>query len=218
MSGKTPRRLPATKRRELEIVAAIAREAVTRHHVDSALRLIELGAERVPVIRMLAIYARLHGLRGAHAEQLAYSVLASLGNSTEIGELTAMLGDDDLTELDSESLLRVVRNRLRGRIHHDLRRWVEIATGSAQVGLLEVHLIHARRFVEELTETHTAGQACALYCDLAGVPDLLHTALTITLLDRLAARELPPRRDAIAQQKASMPLYPATGMRAKRAV
>lgn len=188
-----------------------------RHHVESAIRLIELGAERVSAIRMLSIYVRLHSVRGPMAEQLAYSVLAALGNKSAVGELAAMLGDDELSALDNESLLKVVRNRLRGRVHHDLRRWVELATGAAQMGLLEVHLRHAQRFAEELVETHTVGEACAVYSEFAAVPEALRGSLSLTLLDRIAAKELP-RRDAATQPRNGVPLYPRPAVRAKRAV
>jgi hypothetical protein len=213
---KPSRRLTLARRRQLELSAAVAREAVTQHHIASALKLIELGADRVSAIRMLDIYLRLHGITSVQAELLAFSVLAALGNTRPAGEATALLLDRDEGESEPTSLLAVVRRRLRGRVHHDLRRWVELATGAAQAGLMEIHVRHAMRFAEELVETHSVGQACALYADMAGVPRGMREPVLILLLERLAARELP--RTAAGPGDERVALYPRPSARSRRAV
>lgn len=216
-SRKPSRTLSASRRRQLEVAAAVAREAVTKYHVTSALRLIELGADRVSVTRMLDIYLRLHGLLGAQAELLAYSVLAALGNRSPDGHTAALLAGRDNVEADEPvSLLHELKRRLRGRVHHDLRRWVELATGAAQAGILEIHVSHAIRFAEDLAPSHSVAQACALYADMAGVPRSLRDSLQILLLDRLASKELPRSELRIATTD-RVALYPRPHQRPKRA-
>lgn len=218
MTSRRPtRKLTPTRRRQLEVAAAIAREAVKQHHVTSALRLIELGADRAQPTRMLDIYLRLHGLMGAHAEQLAYSVLAALGTRSADSKAAALLVGREDVEVEPTSMFQELRRRLRGRTHHELRRWVELATGAAQARLLDIHVAHATRFADELAASHSVAQACALYADMAGVPGNLRDLLQILLLDRLATRELP-RSELTGSPSERVALYPRPAARTKRAM
>lgn len=216
-SRRSSRKLTLARRRQLELAAAVAREAVTQHHVKSALRLIELGADRVTATRMLDIYMRLHGVVGAQAELLAYSVLAALGKRSPDSQVAALLVGRESVEDEPASLLHELKRRLRGRVHHDLRRWVELATGAAQARLLEIHVSHATRFADDLVESHSVAQACVLYADMAGVPAPLRDSLQILLLDRLAARELPHSALAVDPPE-RVALYPRGSGKTRRAV
>jgi hypothetical protein len=198
---KAARKLTVAQRRGLEVAAALAREAVTQFHVSSAISLIELANGRVSAVRMLEIYLRMHNVTGPKGELLAYSVLAALGHRASKGKAASLVVDgEDGAAPDSTALFRLLRMRLRGRVHHDLRRWVELATGSAQAGLIEIHVRHAVRFARELADTHSVSQACDLYVDMAGVPSTLRESLQIHLLDRLAAEELPRPYPALDPQ------------------
>ena len=193
MSGeKSARRMSVARRRELEVAAAVAREAVTQFHVTSAISLIELAAGRVSAVRMLEIYLRMHNITGPEGELLAYSVLAALGHQAARGKAASLVVDgEDPVARENSSVFRVLKSRLRGRVHHDLRRWVELATGAAQAGLIEIHTRHAVRFARDLADTHSVSQACTIYTEMAGVPAPLRDSLYIHLLDRLASEELP---------------------------
>lgn len=211
-------RLKAQKQRELQVIAAVAREAVLQLHVAHALELIDLAANRVSVLRMLAIYTRLHALAEADAEMLVNKVLAVVGQQRKGRTPLVYVEGEDENIGDTRSFVNVVRDRLKGRVLHDLRRWVELHTGSTQVALLEQHVLHAKRFVAELAETHNIGDALAIYRDLAGVPANMADALYICTLERLAAEELP-RAQAPAQpapDPAQVPLFPPRRRRAKR--
>lgn len=196
---KASRKLTAAKRRELEVAAAVARESVMQFHVTNAIRFIELADERVSAVRMLEIYLRLHRIDDAPAELLAYRVLAALGQRSSRNGIAPnyfVEGEQPGEYDNTRSLFRIVKNRLRGRVHHDLRRTVEIATGSTQVALLELHVSHALRFVQALSATHSIAEAAALYADMAGVQPMHRDTLYLFLLDRLAAEALP--RQAVA--------------------
>jgi hypothetical protein len=195
MSPRRPlQKLTLTKRRELEVAAAVALDEVMQFHVTSGLKLIELAAGRVSAGRMVDIYIRLHAVRGAQAEMLIYSILAALGQRTLNGQGASLVveGEDvDAKSADARSLWRVLRGRLRGRVHHDLRRSVELATGAVQVKLLEIHVRHAIRFARELSPTHGIAQAVEQYAVMTEVPEGMRPMLYAYVLDRLAAEELP---------------------------
>jgi hypothetical protein len=208
--SKPSRKLPPAKRRELQVAAAVAREAVLELHLNRALRLIELADQRVSAVRILSIYLRLQGLVGATAEVLANRVLAALGQRGRKGLTPSLFVEgEDESEHNERSFWRVVRDRLRGRVHDDLRRWVELHTGATQVAILDVHVRHALGFVRELAATHTIENACAVYCDLAEVPVNLGSPLYMFVLDRLATDELP-RKQKRVQADEQISLYPPT--------
>lgn len=188
---KSTRSMDAAQRRELQIAAAVAREKAMQFHVSSALRLIALAADRVSPLRMLEIHVRLHWVVGAEAELLANRVMAALGENAPAEAAKLFVAGQIEPEADTASIWRAVRSRLRGRVHHDLRRWIELAVGAAQAGLVHIHVQHAVRFAQELAETHTVAEAGALYIEMVGMPAPLQQAFHLTLLNRLAGEELP---------------------------
>jgi hypothetical protein len=216
MSTRKPsRKLAVAKRRELEVQAALAREAITSFHVNSAIALIELAADRVSAVRMLDIYLRMHRIIGPEAELLSYSVLAALGHRASKGAAASLVVEGEEAEQPERgTLLKVIRHRLRGRTHHDLRRWVELATGAAQAGMLDIHVGYAVRFARELADSHSIVQAVDLYSDMAGVPQTLRDSLYVFLLDRLASEELPRRNPKVTPPAERVSLFPQRPRRA----
>src|SRR5687767_9499752 len=109
---KSTRKLDATKRGELEIAAAVAREAVMQLHMGAATRLIELASDRVSAMRILSIYLRVHGFNEADATILSNRVLAQIGQraaKTTTPAAPSLVSDDQgEVEADSVSLLRAV--------------------------------------------------------------------------------------------------------------
>ena len=205
---KAARKLPPAKRRELQVAAAVARESILELHLNRSLRLIELADQRVSAVRILNIYLRLQGLTGAGAEMVANRVLAALGQRGRKGLTPSLFVEgEDETEAHERSFWHVVRDRLRGRVHDDLRRWVELHTGATQVALLDAHVRHAMGFVKELSETHTIEDACATYSELAEVPLNLTGPLYMFVLDRLASEELP-RKQKRTPADEQISLYP----------
>jgi hypothetical protein len=186
---KSSRRIPPAKRRELEVAAAVAREAVMQLHVSRAVKMIQLATGRVSAVRMLGIYMRLQSISGASADMLANRVLASLGHRSGKGMGASLFVEGEDAEPNQRSWLGVVRDRLRGRVHDDLRRAVELQTGATQVALLELHVRHAQRFVQELSETHPIEAACIVYAQLAEAPSDMTHMIYIMVLDRLAAED-----------------------------
>jgi hypothetical protein len=173
------------------------------------MRLIELSNNRVSVMRMLTIYTRLHNLSKMDVEALANRVLAVLGRSRKSQTPAVYVEGESENFDDRRSIVGSMRQRLRGRRLHDLRRWTELHTGSTQAALLEIHVRHALRFVHELNATHSVVEAIEVYEEMVGVPDIMTSALRIYVFDRLAAEELP--KGAIIDvnaDPAQVPLFP----------
>lgn len=190
--SSTLRSLSADMRRELEVAAAIAREAVTQLHIDRAIELMRLGDGRVATLRMLEIYIRLHALTGATGQVVANRVMATLGRHGVRG--VNAIGFEATSQepgMDDSSLFQVLRSRLRGRVNDELRRTVELHTGAAQAALLDLHVCHAREFAATLNATHSVEAACTVYREFVEVPTSLASVLYILVLDRVASDELP---------------------------
>lgn len=218
MSPRKKAKLTAEKRRELMVAAAVAHEAILQTHVMRAMRLIELSGNRVSVMRMLSIYTRLHELSKMDVEALANRVLAVLGRSRK-SQTPAMYVEGESENFDDRrSIVGSMRERMRGRRLHDLRRWTELHTGSTQAALLEIHVRHALRFVHELHESHDIFDAIGVYEDMVEVPDNMTDALRIYVMDKLAAEELPKGAviDVSSTDPAQVPLFPADRRRPKR--
>lgn len=217
MSPRKKAKLTAEKRRELMVAAAVAHEAVLQTHVARAMRLIELSNNRVSVMRMLTIYTRLHNLSKMDVEALANRVLAVLGRSRKSQTPAVYVEGESENFDDRRSIVGSMRERLRGRRLHDLRRWTELHTGSTQAALLEIHVRHALRFVHELNETHSIVEAIQVYEEMVGVPDIMTSALRIYVFDRLAAEELPKGAVIdVSADPAQVPLFPTDRRRPKR--
>jgi hypothetical protein len=201
-------KLTAEKRRELMVVAAVAREAVLQLHVARATRLIELSGNRVSVMRMISIYCRLHDLSKTDVEAVANRLLALLGKSRKAATPAVYVEGESENFDDRRSLVGSVRERMRGRRLHDLRRWTDLHTGSTQAALLEIHVRHAMRFVEELRVTHSTREAVEIYQDMVEVPSNMAEALKIYVWDRLAADELPKGTIEIVADPSQVQMFP----------
>lgn len=183
-------RLSAEKVRELQVHAAVTREAILQAHVARALKLIELSADRVSAVRMIEIYARVQQLDATVAEVVTMRLLATIGQRARKGTRPTVYIEGELDD-DARSVFGFLRDRLRGRVLHDLRRWVELHSGQTRVALLDIYVKHAMKFVEDLSETHNIHNSLEIYRDMVGVPLSMKDALHMFVLDKLATDELP---------------------------
>lgn len=194
MNPRKKARLTAEKQRELQVAAAVVREAILQAHVTRALKLIELAGDRVSALRMIEIYTRVHNLSAAESEVVAMRLLATVGQRARKGSRGPVVYVEGEDEQRAPTFVGVVRDRLRGRVLHDLRHWVDLHTGATKAALLEIYVKHSLRFIEELRSTHTIAQALMIYQDMVEVPRSMQDALHIFALDKLAASELPGGR------------------------
>ena len=208
MSPRKRPKLSAEKQRELQVAAAVARESLLQTHVTRALELIELAGNRVSVMRMLDIYSRVNSLARDEAEVVTNRVLAVIGRRKGKTETPAVYveGEDDVPS--DKRLFGTVRDRLKGRRMHELRRLVELHTGSTQAALIDIHVRHAQRVIEALADTHLIGEALLVYGELIDVPRNMTDAVSIYVLDRMADEELPRAQAHLAQDNEQVPLFP----------
>jgi hypothetical protein len=197
------RKLPVSVQRELELATAVARDAVFALHTARAEALIQLAGDRVRPPRMLEIYTRIHGLPETDAHFLTNRVLADIGRRVakvpKPPPPQSAEPSDELQEDETPSLLRQIRERLRGRMMHDLRRGVELYAGITEVALLKVHVKHAMRFVEILQPLgEPIDGALEVYKQTLGVRPGTGDMLYFFVLERIAAEQPPILAEAQA--------------------
>jgi hypothetical protein len=150
------RRLPQEVHERLHVAAAVAAEQVVEAHITAALEVVAQGADRAPVERLLDAYARIHYLEDGQHRQLRERALAALGRQP-----AAAWTERELVAPRSP-FRRLVR-RFRGRVHHDLRQWIERHTARVQLALLDLHMHHALEFVRILDGHRSATEAAEGY-------------------------------------------------------
>lgn len=196
--------IPTEVDERLRMAAAVAAEQVLDMHVAAALELVDYGADRVPVERLLDTYVRLHSLDLSQEWRVRERVVAALGR--ELGE--------DVTAprlTGSPSLLRRLARRLRGRVHHDLRDWVEVHGARLALALIDLHVRHAVTFVRILGEHGSTSDAIRYYKHALRLPATSAELVRLRVIMAMAAPAAPT--PAGPQQNAThhLPLRLADG-------
>jgi hypothetical protein len=190
------RDLSEALRRRVELAIAVAQERLLSTHVDHALRLIQLVAGKVPFENALNIYTRLLRLSDDEARVITTRALAILGEQVadspdkwpEPATPEPAPPPEDATR---RSLLTNMRQRLRGRVKDDLRRWVELAAARTEVAVLNTHVENARNFIELLDKELSAQDSVELYLDALEVRESVAEVTYYLALARIAEEELP---------------------------
>ncbi|MGH7507222.1 MAG: hypothetical protein ACRELX_16320 [Longimicrobiales bacterium] len=180
-------------RRRVELAIALAQERLLSTHVEHALKLIRLIGDQVPFENALGIYTRLLRLSDDEARVITTRALATLGeraHSEVWPELAAATEEDDRAG-SRRSFMETMRQRLRGRVRDDLRRWVELAAARTEVALLETHVENALNFVDLLEKEQPITEAVEMYLDALEVRESVAEMTYYFTLARLAERHLP---------------------------
>jgi hypothetical protein len=184
-------------RRRVELAIAVSQERLLSTHVDHALRLIQLVGEQVPFASALGIYTRMLRLSDDESRVITTRALAILGEKVvESKNPTWVEGaGEEPVEVEEEetrrSFLRNMRQRLRGRVKDDLRRWVELAAARTEVAILESHVENSINFIELLEAEQPASESVELYLDSLEVRESVAEVTYYMALARIADRELP---------------------------
>lgn len=182
-------------RRRLELAVAVAQERLLSTHVDHVLRLIQLVGDQVPFENALAIYTRLLRLSEDEARSITTRALAIIGErATETEawpELTPPIDVPQPEEEVGRSFMHQIRQRLRGRVNDDLRRWVELVAARTEVAVLNTHVENALNFTELLEKEMPLGDAVDLYMEALSVRDAIAEVAYYMTLARLAETRLP---------------------------
>jgi len=193
--------LSESMRRRVELAVAVSQERLLNTHVDHALRLIQLVGDQVPFENALTIYTRLLRLSDDEARIITTRALAALGEQAARSDIWPELVTEEPEEVAPEtgtanghrSIIRTMRQRLRGRVKDDLRRWVELAAARTEVALLDTHVENALSFVEMLGHELQTTEAVELYLEALEVRDSVAEITYYLALARLADQQLPHR-------------------------
>lgn len=187
--------LPEPLRRRLDLAVAVAQERLLTTHVDHALRLIQLVGDQVPFENALDIYTRMLRLSDDEARVITTRALAILGEqAAETAEWPDLITEErDSPDTERRSFMQGMRERLRGRVNDDLRRWVELSAATTEVAVLETHVRNAVNFVDLLKEEQPLGEAVEMYLEALEVRDSVAEMAYYITLSRLAEEFLPSR-------------------------
>lgn len=202
-------------RRRVELAIAVAQERLLATHVEHALRLIRLVANKVPFENALGIYTRLLRLSDDETRVITTRALATLGEQAARSEVwPELVTKAEADEVDKESatprtFIRNMRQRMRGRVKDDLRRWVELSAARTEVAILETHVENALSFVEllEKDDAVASSEAVELYFDALEVRESMAEIAYYVTLSRIADVQLPPDSELPEQ---SSPVSKAT--------
>lgn len=184
-------------RRRVELAVAVAQERLLSTHVEHVLRLIRLVGDQVPFESALNIYTRLLRLSEDESRNITTRALAIIGERATASEawpeLVTQAEVDQAQEKGSRSFVKQIRQRLRGRVNEDLRRWVELAAARTEVAVLGTHVENALGFVELLEKDLPFTEAVELYLEALDVRDSVAEVAYYMALARLADEHLPER-------------------------
>jgi hypothetical protein len=171
--------IPVVVQRQLAISGALATERLMEVHFRYAMELVEHTHQQLDPARALAIYSRLHGLRPVDTETLRHRVFVALGRRSTHSPLPASTSAPEPEPLleSPQSVLGVIRRRLRGRVNSELREWVEYHTGRAETELLWAHVENALQFIQLLDPIRNVADAVEIYTAELAIP----TARTETI-------------------------------------
>jgi hypothetical protein len=205
------RDLSEPMRRRVELAIAVAQERLLSTHVDHALRLIQLVGEQVPFENALGIYTRMLRLSDDEARVITTRALAILGEQVVESNAAPTWTDVSPEPVESDdgtrkSFLRNMRQRLRGRVKDDLRRWVELAAARTEVAILNAHVENAMNFVDLLEKEQPPSESVELYLEALEVRESVSEVAYYLALSRIADEQLPEvNRGASAMHKGPQP-------------
>lgn len=191
------RKFASPTRRALDVAAAIATEEVLAAHVAQVLDLVQLAEGRVSAGRVIDIYLRLHSLEDPTATVLRTRALAELGQRERLTppEPEPPVVVESAAPEAPRGPFRFFRERFRGRVHNDLRRWMELHMGRTEVMILDIHVRNALVFVQTLAPDVSIHEAVTIYREKVGVREQLGEALYWFVLSRMSEVEIPSLRE-----------------------
>jgi hypothetical protein len=182
-------------RRRVELAVAVAQERLLSTHVSHALALIQLVGEQVPFENALNIYTRMLRLSDDEARVITTRALAILGEraakTEEWPEFATAEAPPQNGETARRKFMNQFRQRLRGRVNEDLRRWVELSAARTEIAILNTHVENAMNFVELLEKEATFQEAVELYLEALEVRESVAEVGYYMALGRIADQHLP---------------------------
>jgi len=199
----TSRDLPEPMRRRVELAIAVAQERLLSTHVNHALGLIQLVGDQVPFENALNIYTRMLRLSDDESRVITTRALAILGERAAETEEWPEFASDHAQPAPAENgetarrkFMNTFRQRLKGRVNEDLRRYVELAAARTEIAILDTHVDNAMNFVELLEKEQTFNESVELYLEALEVRESIAEVAYYMALTRLSETFLPKRPGA----------------------
>ncbi len=184
-------------RRRVELAVAVAQERLLSTHVNHALGLIQLIGDHVPFENALNIYTRMLRLSDDEARVITTRALAILGERAAETEQWPEFVNAEPPPQNGETARRKFmdqfRQRLRGRVKDDLRRWVELVAARTEIAILNTHVDNAMNFVELLDKEAPFSESVELYLEALEVRESVAEVAYYMALTRLADQHLPAK-------------------------
>lgn len=184
-------------RRRVDLAIAVAQERLLSTHVEHALELIELIGDQVPFDDGLDIYTRLLRLSEDEARIITTRALAFLGeDGNHRKNWPERMAEADAAARVGRArfgLIGNLRQRMRGRVNEQLRRWIELEAARTEVALLGAHVENALHFVEILEQDLPFTEAVQLYLEALDVRESIGEVIYYFTLTRLNERLIPDR-------------------------
>jgi len=205
---RTPRRLPETVRRRLEVASATAWEALVEAHTSHALRLIALLADRLPFDEAVARYLREMEVSETMAAAVRNRVLVALEDAERPDESRPSLqifstGGDEQESGDGpgadaaegwrrfrpDVLMRGLKERHRR--HDETEGWIRLAIARAEEGIISTHVDNAITFAALLEPHMPLERAVEEYNNALRLTGARAQAVYQRAMARLAEAHLP---------------------------
>jgi len=218
---RTPRRLPETVRRRLEVASATAWEALVEAHTSHALRLIALLADRLPFDEAVARYLREMEVSETMAAAVRNRVLVALEDAERPDDSRPSLqifsksGDEqesgdgndagDAAEgwrrFRPDVLMRGLKERHRR--HDETEGWIRLAIARAEEGIISTHVDNAITFAALLEPHMPLERAVEEYNNALRLTGARAQAVYQRAMARLAEAHLPTAALAPARSPGS---------------
>lgn len=206
---RTPRRLPETVRRRLEVASATAWEALVEAHTSHALQLIALLADRLPFDDAVARYLREMEVSETMAAAVRNRVLVALEDAEQPDEsrpslqlFAAGVDEQELTEnpdgddaaegwrrFRPDILMRGLKKRHRR--HDETEGWIRLAVARAEEGIIATHVDNAITFAALLGSHMPLERAVEEYNSALRLTGPRAQAVLQRAMARLAEAHLP---------------------------
>lgn len=206
------RRLPAPVRRQMEVAAAAAWEALVEVHSGHALRFIALLSDRVDFEQAVDRYLDEMDLREPMASAVRSRVLVALEDAAEATEDRPWLRGPD-EDADGKGLKRFRPDKLMEEIARKVReteaieQWIALAVARAEEGVIKAHVDNAVVFAAIMHGHRGMSDAVEDYLEIMRVSGGRAQSVHQRTMARLADLHLPEEPE---EDESDSPEVPAT--------
>jgi hypothetical protein len=197
--------------RQVDLTTAVCQERLLATHVRHVLGMVDLVADQLPFDDALDIYVRIIRLTPEQARNIGSRALAELARREGLPEPEQLRFEaPDPPEHDEPehqekpekpekhdegrtgAIFGRLRQRIRGRVHEELRTRINLAAARTEDDLLQTHVENALIFAKALSEESSVFDSVELYLETMMIPEGIADVIYNRALRTLAEDILPP--------------------------